>query len=849
MAERPPYRLAHTVAPKHYQLEIEPDLPNSRFKGRAVIEVEVRERLQEMVLNAVDLTLEHVSIKDAGGQELIGTVSYNTEEEQVDIAWPGELAPGMWELTIEYQGVLGSDMRGFYRTAVEGKDGSTVLIAATQCEQTDARRVFPGWDEPEFKASFSIALVVEPHEAAFSNARELSNVLDERGKRRVTFARTIPMSTYLVALVVGPYETTEPVMVGEVPVRIAARPGFSHLTDFAETAAVDTLKYFQQYFGISYPGDKLDHVAIPEFAAGAMENLGCVTYREELLLIDPEKSSPIERSNVAEVIAHETAHMWFGDLVTMRWWNGIWLNEAFATFMELLAVDALHPEWDPWTIFSHGRSMAMAVDSLESTRPVEFPVNRPVEAWAMFDLLTYQKGGSVLRMLEQFLGPETFRKSIVHYLQRNRYANTETSDLWDALESTSHQPVRSMMESWVLQPGYPLVQAKLSADGQRVTLTQKQFRYGKPGDGAWQVPITVGIGLADGGEKTVRGILGDTPMDVPMPDNMAWVIVNRGGWGFYRTAYDEKLAHRLSDALPKMTAIERYQLLDDVWAAVQAGDAPLPRAVQLWRGMTEERDPDVWGAVTPNLTLLESIADDGERMILAKLARDMAGPLFAQLGWNPKPGEDVRVARVRGALLRLLGTLGADDAVREEAGKRWRGFLGGTEQLAPELLTPVVNVVAHGGTAEDWDTMYAEYKNAKTPQDEQRYLFGLAGFTDPDLIRRTLDLYLSTELRLQNGPIALGRLLGNRHASAMTWEAIEAHWSELQERFPVRAFEYFAMPVAFFVDEELAARARAWFESHPIEVIERAVAQALEFQKVNAALAHRLRGRLAEMLG
>lgn len=849
MAEHSPYRLPDDTVPKHYQLEIEPDLARSRFNGHVAIDVEVRETAAQTIINAVGLTLSRAVLKAPDGHERAARIEYNHEEEQVVLNWAEPAKPGRWVLDITYEGILGHDMRGFYRTQVTDKGGQEALIASTQCEQTDARRVFPGWDEPEFKASFAVTLVVDPDQAAFSNSREISRVPDGRGKHRVVFARTIPMSTYLVALVVGPYETTQPVMVGEVPVRIAARPGFSHLTAFAEKAAVDTLIFFERYFGIPYPGDKLDHIAIPEFAAGAMENLGLVTYREELLLLDPDKSSPIEQGNVVEVIAHETAHMWFGDLVTMRWWNGIWLNEAFATFMALLATDSLHPEWDPWTIFSHGRSMAMVVDSLQSTRPIEFPVNRPVDAWAMFDLLTYQKGGSVLRMLEQYLGAEIFRKSIVHYLQKHRYANTDTGDLWDAIERTSHQPIRLVMESWVLQPGFPLVQVHFDAEAGQVTITQKRFSYANSAEGLWQVPLTIAISRQDGTETVVREILGPDPVVLTVPSNMAWLHVNRGGWGFFRTAYDEDLSARLSrKAMAHLSAVERYQLLDDVWAAVEADDVPLSRAVQMWRGMIDEKDPDVWGAVTPHLEILDVMADDVERAAIASLVRDMARPLFRRLTWDSSPNEDARTGRVRGVLLHLLGTLGQETTVHAEAKRRWLDHVNGRVSLAPEILTPVVNVVAQGGDASVWNRMYQEYKQASTPQDERRYLFALARFTAPDLVQRTLELYLSSEVRQQDGTIALGRLLSNRHATAVTWTALESHWENLRERYPERVFEGFLTVVANIVDDRLADRIGAWLEQHPIEAIARPVAQALEFQGVNRRLAHRLSGRLGGLL-
>ena len=845
-----PYRLPHTVVPRRYQLQVEPDLPQGHFRGTVVIKVEVRETVREIVLNALDLSLDVVKLKQAGSLEMTGSVSYNASEEQAVLSWEKDIAPGDWDLTIEYRGELGGDMRGFYRTVVTGSDGNPVMIAATQCEQSDARQVLPCWDEPEFKAIFAITLLIEPELRAFSNGREISNTIDSvSGKRRVVFADTMVMSTYLMALIVGPYEVTAPKMVGTIPVRVAARPGFSEMTAYAQMTAVQTLKFFEEYFGVPYPGDKLDHVAVPDFAAGAMENLGCVTYREELLLLDPERSSPIELSHVVETIAHETAHMWFGDLVTMRWWNGIWLNEAFATFMQLLAADALHPDWDTWAIFSHSRSLALLVDGLVSTRPIEFPVGRPVEAWAMFDVLTYQKGGAVLRMLEQYLGPEVFRQSISRYLSKHQYSNTETSDLWDALEETSGKPVRAMMDSWVFQPGYPLVRAELKADGTTLVLTQKQFRYLEDGNGRWQIPVILVVGLENGHRHVVRHVLSDETLTVAIPDNAKWVLVNGGGWGFYRAAYSGILWPRIFEALPIMTAIERYQLADDIWAAVEADESSLSQAVELWRTLKDERDPDVWGAVAPNLFRLEAMANDEERRVLSSLVDEIASPVFSELGWDALPQEDVRQSRVRGLLLRLLGILGQNSDVREEAKRRWRQHLEGGTVIPPELLTPILHVVARWGNTADWDLMYGEFKKAATPQEEHRYLYALSHFTSPGLIRRTLKLYLSDEVKAQDGPIALGQLMSNQHANRITWDAIESRWDELLRRFPARMFEAFLEPAALIADEDLAKQTADWLKGHPIEEVSRMISQTLEFQSIAQGLARRLKGRLVESLG
>jgi puromycin-sensitive aminopeptidase len=345
------------VVPHHYDLDFTPDADAGIFQGRALIDVEVVTPTAELVLNAVNLTIHHARIQNTQGEAYEAQdIRYRTEDEMAVLRFSETIKAGAWTLEVAFDGVLANDLRGFYRTQVTNPDGTPVVILSTQCEATDARRIFPCWDEPAFKATFTISLVIDRHLVALSNGPEIRSEDLPNNKRRVHFAKTIPMSTYLVALVIGPFELTDPEWVGAVPVRVAARAGLGHLTALARAGATGALRFFDDYFGIPYPADKIDHVAIPDFEAGAMENLGCVTYREEALLVDLERSAPMEQRQVVSTIAHETAHMWFGDLVTMRWWNGIWLNEAFATFMAELATDALHPEWDTWTTFGLSRA-------------------------------------------------------------------------------------------------------------------------------------------------------------------------------------------------------------------------------------------------------------------------------------------------------------------------------------------------------------------------------------------------------------------------------------------------------------------------------------------------------------
>jgi len=382
------YRLPRTVMPRRYGLVLEPDLAAGSFVGTEDVAVDVREAVSEIVMNAVDLDIAggYLTSED-GGRVEISEVRLDPETERAHLVLDAQADPGGWTLHLDFRGELNDKLVGFYRSTYQGPDGGTEVIATTHFEATDARRAFPSWDEPDLKAVFGVTLIVAPDLTALSNGPEIQRTTLDDGRVRLVFADTMSMSTYLVAFVVGHLELTDPVDAGGVPTRVAHVPGKGPLAAFALEIGAHSLKWFAEYYGIPYPDAKVDHIALPDFAQGAMENLGCITYREAALLVDPATSTHGEQLDVAETVAHELAHMWFGDLVTMRWWNGLWLNEAFATFMAMLAVDAYRPDWEVWNQFARSRSAALEVDALASTRSIEYPVHSPDDANGMFDTL------------------------------------------------------------------------------------------------------------------------------------------------------------------------------------------------------------------------------------------------------------------------------------------------------------------------------------------------------------------------------------------------------------------------------------------------------------------------------
>jgi puromycin-sensitive aminopeptidase len=853
------YRLGGGTRPRRYEIELTPDLPASRFDGHEVVTLEVLQPGRQLVCHAVELQISEARLETPSGANLAGQVTLDEEAQRATITFDEDLqAAAGYRLALRFTGVLNDQLHGFYRSTFLAADGTEQVIAVTQFEPADARRAFPCWDEPEFKASFAVSLVVDEALTALSNAGVQSEEPVEGGRRRVRFHETMVMSTYLVAFVVGRFELTPPDDVDSVPLRVAAVPGKLPLTGYAREAGAHALRFLAQYFELPYPADKIDHVAIPDFAFGAMENLGCVTYRENALLINPAEASQLELQRVATVIAHETAHMWFGDLVTMRWWNGIWLNEAFATFMELAVNEHFRPEWQVWTAFGTSKAAALATDGLRNTRPVEFPVGRPEEAEAMFDVLTYQKGAAVLRMLEQYLGVETFRKGISYYLTIHAHANTETGDLWDALEAVSGEPVRAIMETWIGQGGYPLMSVDPGDDPGSIRLSQRRFLYDSRGAGRedggqrWAVPVNLRASVGGVVQRQRLLVDGDSA-SINFDGPVDWVVVNDGGWGFYRVRYDPALLGRLSAAgLPSVCdALERMGLVVDTWAGVVADRAALEDWVQVVESLAEEEDdPDVWAAVGGALGLLDLIAAAGpDRAALQGFVRRVAGPAWARLGWDPHPSESERLGITRGRLVAALGLLGEDGEVRLEARARFDRFLVERTGLAADLLTPVANVVTASGAEDGWNLILDQYRSAVTPQDKVRYLLALPSTPDPGLLARTLDLALSEEVRTQDAPFLVAGVMSNRAGGPLAWRWVEDHWEQLQERLPPSLVARIFEGITALVDPDVARAVHAFAASHELPLAGPRVDQLLERMDINVALGGRLAGVIHLAMG
>lgn len=824
-----PFRLPRNVLPHRYEVRLKPDLEKATFSGEVMIHCHAV-NAGEIVMNAKQLEILEVKVNG-----LLTKWELHDPTERIVLA---TAASGDTTISIRFNGTLNDRLRGFYRSTFTDSEGNQRVIATSQMQSTDCRAAFPCFDEPDFKAVFAVTLVAPNDCLAISNGEEIAKQDLGDGTYEIRFSDTMPMSTYLVAFVVGPLEITAPKVVNGVPVRVVHVPGKANLADFGVEAGAFCLNWFHNYYGIPYPAEKVDMVALPDFAAGAMENVGCITYREVLLLVDPETATAADRENVADVIAHELAHMWFGDLVTMKWWNGIWLNEAFATFMGVAACDAFLPELKRWTTFGLERSAAFEVDSLESTRPVEFEVKSPEDSEGMFDLLTYEKGGSLLRMLEMYLGQERFRIGVSHYLKKHAYGNTETNDLWDAIEEIvstdggEKVPVRKLMDSWIWQKGYPLVSATVQGD--TLVLKQQRFSFQADADTStlWVVPIHV----SNAGNES-RFLLDQRELRIPLEAPELPVVVNAGGHGFYRVNYSPEMLNRLTGAtLAALSTLERYQLVDDSWSAVKAGRLEVREFLAFLDGYKAESDLAVWQTIGTALNLCARVIPPTELGWFADRVSDLTNQVRSDLGWEPKPGESDPVRQLRGYLVMLAGNLGNDHALIKRCRELWRGIQDSGASVDPELMAAIVGVVAFNGDEATYDEIRGLYLSAQTPQDEIRYLYALGAFNDASLIARTCEFAFTEDVRAQDAPFLLNRTMNNRVHGHIAWRTVRARWEEANQKFPINSIIRMVSPASTLTDPDLVDDVQQFFADHDIPQAALTLQQTLEMQRVNAAL-------------
>ena len=821
-------RLPETARPENYKLTFTPDLATAKFEGDETITLRLLKPTSEITVNAVDIDFHDVTITAAGTTQK-AKVTPEKDKEMAVLGVDRPLGAGPATVHISYTGILNDEMRGFYL----GKDDQGRKYAATQFEATDARRAFPSFDEPDYKATFDITVVTDKGLAAISNQKIASDTPGPGDKHTVRFATTAKMSSYLAALVVGNFEYVEGEADG-IPIRVYATTGKKDMGKFALESAQYFLSYFDKYFGIKYPYGKLDLVGLPDFSAGAMENTGCITFRDVLLLIDEKHGSVDLKKTIATVISHEMAHQWFGDLVTMKWWDDIWLNEGFATWMESKPVEAWKPEWNLNLDDVSGTGGTMTLDSLANTRPIHQAAETPAQIQELFDGIAYGKAAAVLRMLEAYLGEDTFRAGVNAYVKQHEYANATAEDFWGAQAKTSRKPVDQIMPTWVKQAGLPIVdvQAQCSGNLTSVRLSQQRYYYDKakfenPGDQLWQIPLCL-KGSADSAPKCE--LLTKKEDSFTLPGCSTWVLGNAAANGYYRVGYQPEVVHSLaSDAEVKLTPAERIGLQSDIWASVRVGREPVGDYLAFVRGLQRDRNRAVLEDALGRLNYIgEYLVTDNDRETYRAWLRQFLTPLMSEVGWEPKAGESDEQKTLRTRVFGALGYDARDPQALAEARKIADRALASPSSVDRELGNEALRLAALNAGPDFYDKVVAGMKNTKNPELYYAYFFTLPRFTDPALLQRTLDLSISADVRSQDALQLVTGVLANPAGQKLAWDFIRQHWSELEKAGGPFASAQVVGATSTFCDSGLRDQVTDFFTAHKVPAAERTYRQSIE---------------------
>ena len=855
--ESTPGKLPKQVVPTEYSIRIAPDIEKLTFSGSETVKLNVRAPVRELVLNALELEITSASVDDKMLPR--SAVKIDKRNELLTLTLPSELAAGDHTLALSFSGKINQQGQGlFYMRYQEQGTGATKIALGTQFEATDARRFFPCWDEPSFRARFQLAAVVPKNWLAVSNMpieseTKIDNpeIIGASGKE-VRFAMTPSMASYLNVFVAGELDLIETKAAG-TQIRAIATKGKAEWGRYALESTAQILEYYNDYFGVPYPLPKLDQIAIPGGFGGAMENWGGITYYETGLLFDPEKSSAATRQGIYEVIAHETAHQWFGDLVTMAWWDNLWLNEGFASWMGTKCTAHFNPQWEVWLEKNIPRDptrrtgiskeLEMEGDARSTTHPIQQPIANEAEANNAFDDITYRKGQAFLLMLERFLGENAFRDGIRRYMAARKYSNSTTADLWNALSQASGKPVGEIAAGWTEQPGFPVV--KVKRDGENVSLTQERFTIHFPNASAlqWKIPLTyffVGDAKPQNRLMTekidkLRNIPGDRALKL-----------NADGAGNYRVEYDEPLWKRLLDSLSKLSIADRVNLLGDAWAFVQANRAPLSTYFDLIEKLPAgvelaEREQIINAFDYTNRLLIGNAA----REKFQNYARSILRPTFDQLGWKPRKDETPRAALLRASLIEALGDLN-DQEIVAGSRERFQKYVVDPGSIPPDLRASVFHVVGHYADDATWIKLHELGLKTTSTEEKQNYYDALASARDPRLVTKSLQISLTDELPTSRAVFLVGKVARDSDHPDIAWDFAKANIKALLSKSDAVGVNRYAPSLfTFFSEESRADELKSYAKANLPAASAKEVAKAVDEIRFRSEFKKRLANQLS----
>jgi aminopeptidase N len=829
-------RLPAGVTPNNYTLWFAPDLDKETFRGREAIAVNVAAPTTTIVVNAAEITFGEVTVEDASGTQT-AKVTTDEKNETATFTVARAVPRGAATIHVTYTGILNDKLRGFYLSKANGRK-----YAVSQMEATDARRAFPSFDEPAFKATFAISMMIDAADSAISNGKQISDTPGpEPGKHTITFAPTPKMSSYLVALLVGDFVCRSG-SAGATPIRVCATPDKLGLTAFALSAAEQQVAFFNSYFGIPYPFEKLDIIGVPDFAAGAMENAGAITFRERMLLADEATASVGVRRSVASVISHELAHQWFGDLVTMKWWDDIWLNEGFATWAANKPLAAWKSEWRMDLNAVNETQVALGLDALPSTRAIHTQVNTPAEINEVFDPIAYEKTAGVLNMIEAYVGPEPFRKGVSSYLSKYSSSNAAGEDFGNEVTRVTEKPVNRIMKSFVEQAGAPLLSAKTKCVNGSTEVSIQQSRFVGTPDAPknmapqhWTLPVCVKTGTGAASCTMVT----EAAQTIRVPGCGA-AMINADARGYYFTEYEPAAVAALAHRTPPLTAPERISLLGDEWRLVRGGRHDIGTYLDVVSAFAPDRTPEVANEIAGRVRYIASAfpTDAGQRTAFEAWMRKSFRPSLDAIGIDPKPGDSDDVNSLRGT---LLGTLSFDADVQKRARELAEKYLEQPSSLPPTLVAPILNVAAAGGDARLYDRYLAAMK-AAAAQPEQYYRFfnALPAFSAPELRARTLKFALSSEARTQDAPQLIAQLLGSEASQDETWNFIKSEWPAMTAKFGTfQGIPAIVGALSGYCSAAKSDEIKQFFAAHPVPEAARSL--QLTYERIASCVALKAR--------
>ncbi len=849
-------RLPENVVPDHYKLMFAPDLRNATFTGQETIDVRVIHPGNSVTLNSIEIEFQKASITQ-NGKTQEAKVTLDPATEQATLTVPNPLAAGPASIEVQFTGILNDKLHGFYLAKTKLRS-----YATTQFEATDARRAFPSFDEPALKATFDVTVVVDKGDTAISNGRIISDTPGPGPeKHSLKFSTTKKMSTYLVAMAVGDLQCNEG-SAEDIPIRVCGTPDKKPLGVAAVRFAEEILKYYNQYYGIKYPFEKLDIVGLPDFEAGAMENSAAIFYRESLLFIDDKNSSVSTRQAVFEVLAHEMAHQWFGDLVTMKWWNNLWLNEGFATWMALKPSLALHPEWNANLGAVIATNGALQFDALKNTHPIRVKADKPQEIIELFDAISYEKSAAVLRMIESYVSPDVFRRGVNAYLSKFSYSNATAEDFWGAITQVSGRPVDKIMLSFVDLPGEPLVSVKSECitpppqpvstrKGKRskatiqphpkteVTISQRRL-FADPGSDpenneVWMIPLC----FKSSGGKPFCQIFSQRQETVPLTGCSSWVFTNANAVGYYRTQYDAADLQKLSGSIAtQLNTAERMSLVNDESALVRAGQENVVRLLDLVAALNQDTEREVVDSYIRSLESMDRyLVTPQDRPAFTAWIRSNFQPMMQKIGWTPTAGENPGIGQVRFHLLRILGGMGDDPEAIRRSTRLAEQYLENPESVESGLAQIALGIAARNGNADLFDRYLAAMRKAHSPEQIGNLAFGLTNFQDPQLVRRWLQVVVSDEISNQDTAARIGEMLTRYSVRETVWPWVKEHWPEVEKKTTTLGGGLIVSSTRSFCDADSRDDVQRFFTEHKIPSAERALRQVVE--SVNACISYR----------